>query len=79
MAPADGRGAASRRHVLVLLALCVGLLIPGLTLPVLTLRGVLQPEALAQVAPDLIEAGIGETAVSPPSSPKSPDFFLYSS
>jgi len=53
-----------RKVALVLLLTSVILLLPGLGRPVLTISGVLQPEALAQMAPELLEAGVGESAVN---------------
>jgi len=55
--------AACRRQAFVLLAASLCLLLPGLSYPVLTIAGVVQPEALAQVAPQLLEAGVGESAI----------------
>ena len=53
---------ARRLSVLVLLAVSIGLLIPGLFAPVLTIRGVLKPEGVAHVAPLLLEKGLdGDT------------------
>jgi hypothetical protein len=40
------------------------LLVPGLLLPVITVRGVLQPAGLAELAPALLEQGISEEAVA---------------
>ena len=53
---------ARRLTVLALLAISVGLLIPGLFAPVLTIRGVLKPEGVAHVAPLMLEKGLdGDT------------------
>ena len=49
--------------ILVLLAASIGLLIPGLFAPVLTIRGVLKPEGLAHVAPLLLEKGLDTNTV----------------
>lgn len=46
------------------LALSIALLLPGLWLPVLTVRGTLQPEGLAALAPQLLEQGISEDTVT---------------
>ena len=54
----------SRRLViLALLAISMGLLIPGLLAPVITIRGVLKPEGVAHVAPLMLEKGLGEDTV----------------
>ena len=51
----------SRRLViLLLLAASVGLLIPGLFQPVITIRGVLKPEGVAFIAPQMLEKGLSE-------------------
>jgi hypothetical protein len=39
-------------------------LVPGLLLPVLTVRGTLQPEGLAALAPQLLEQGLSEGTVA---------------
>ena len=49
---------ASRGVTLVLLGISLGLLLPGLFLPVLTIRGVLTREGMAQMAPTLLEQGL---------------------
>jgi hypothetical protein len=55
----------SRRFViLALLAVSVGLLLPGLFQPVLSIRGVLKPEGVASMAPKLIEEGINDDTVN---------------
>ena len=54
-----------RRYLaLVGLGLTLLLLLPGLTLPVITIRGVLQPAGLAELAPQLLEQGISEESVA---------------
>ena len=40
----------------------MGLLFPGLTRPVLTIRGVLSPAGLASMAPALLDKSIGDAA-----------------
>lgn len=54
---------SSRFVVLGLLAVSIGLLIPGLFLPVLTIRGVLTREGLARVAPLMLERGLSDDTV----------------
>jgi hypothetical protein len=46
--------------VLVLLACSLALLVPGLFAPVLTIRGVLTREGIAQVAPTMLERGLSD-------------------
>lgn len=46
------------------LALTMILLVPGLLLPVITVRGTLSPEALAALAPQLLEEGLSDDAVA---------------
>lgn len=55
---------ASRRVVLVLLAGSIGLLLPGLLLPVLTIRGVLTREGIARVAPMMLEKGLTDETLA---------------
>ena len=55
---------ASRRLVLVLLACSIGLLLPGLLLPVLTIRGVLTREGIARVAPMMLEKGLTDETLA---------------
>jgi hypothetical protein len=50
--------------VLVLLVCSVGLLIPGLFAPVLTIRGVLTRDGIAQVAPMMLEKGLSDDTVA---------------
>jgi hypothetical protein len=52
-----------RLTVLALLACSIALLIPGLVQPVLTIRGVLKPDGVAAVAPDLLGKGLSEETV----------------
>jgi paraquat-inducible protein A len=46
------------------LFVAVGLLVPGLILPVITIRGVLQPDGVAELAPKLIEQGISDESLA---------------
>ena len=50
--------------VLALLAVSVILLIPGLVLPVLTIRGVLTRDGIAQVAPTMLEKGLSDETLA---------------
>ena len=53
-----------RLIVLALLACSLALLVPGLTAPVLTIRGVLTREGIAQVAPTMLERGLSDETVN---------------
>ena len=55
---------AKRLVVLVLLVCSMGLLIPGLFLPVLTIRGVLTRDGIAQVAPMMLERGLNDETIA---------------
>lgn len=54
---------SDRVVVLVLLACSLALLLPGLLAPVLTIRGVLTREGIAQVAPTMLERGLSDETV----------------
>ena len=55
----------SRRLViLALLAVSIGLLIPGLFQPVITIRGVLKPEGVSFIAPRMLEKGLGDETIA---------------
>lgn len=58
-APAPRRGLAIAGIVIA-----VGLLVPGLLLNVITIRGVLQPSGIADIAPKLLDQGISEQAAA---------------
>lgn len=51
------------RYAVLGLVLTVLLLLPGLFLPVITVRGTLSPEGLASLAPKLLEEGLSDDAV----------------
>ncbi|MBA3885812.1 MAG: paraquat-inducible protein A [Acidobacteria bacterium] len=55
---------SSRRTVLVLAAISLLILLPGLFLPVLTIRGVLTPEGIATMTPVVLEQGLDEETVA---------------
>jgi hypothetical protein len=55
---------SNRLLVLVLLVCSIGLLIPGLFAPVLTIRGVLTREGIAQVAPMMLERGLTDETIA---------------
>ena len=55
----------SRRLViLALLAISIGLLVPGLLQPVITIRGVLKPEGVSFIAPKMLEKGLGDETIA---------------
>ncbi|HEX5071061.1 MAG TPA: paraquat-inducible protein A [Vicinamibacterales bacterium] len=56
---------ASPRRGLALtgLVIAIALLIPGLWLPVITIRGVLEPAGIADIAPKLLDQGISQQTV----------------
>ena len=51
---------ASRLRVVALVAVSLVLLVPGLFLPVLTIRGVLTPEGIAEMTPVVLDKGLDE-------------------
>ena len=55
---------SNRLVVLVLLLCSVGLLIPGILMPVLTIRGVLTREGIAHVAPSMLERGLSDDTIA---------------
>ncbi len=54
----------AKRRVLLLLVVSLGLLIPGLFAPVLTIRGVLTRDGIAQVAPMMLERGLSDETLA---------------
>jgi Paraquat-inducible protein A len=57
-----------RTVTLVMLVLSIGLLLPGIFLPVLTIRGVLTKEGVAYVAPMMLDKGLNEETMKTLSS-----------
>jgi len=55
---------STRWLVLVLLVASLALLIPGLFAPVLTIRGVLTRDGIAQVAPTMLEKGLNDDTLN---------------
>jgi hypothetical protein len=57
---------ASRRRGLALagLAVSIALLLPGLFAPVISVRGTLDPDGVARLAPQLLERGLSKDAVA---------------
>ena len=49
--------------VLALMVVSIGLLIPGLRQPVLTIRGVLKPEGVAKMVPVLLDKGLSDDTI----------------
>jgi hypothetical protein len=58
----------TRTTTLVLLAVSLGLLMPGIFAPVLTIRGVLTKEGVAYVAPLMLEKGLNDETMKTLSS-----------
>lgn len=58
-----GHLANRRRLALAALALSIALLLPGLGLPVITVRGTLDPQGVATLAPQLLDRGLNDQAV----------------
>ena len=56
--------ASTRWLVLVLLVVSLALLIPGLFAPVLTIRGVLTRDGIAQVAPTMLQRGLDDDTLN---------------
>ena len=54
----------NRLLVVVLLVVSMGLLIPGIFLPVLTIRGMLTRDGIAKAAPMLLERGLSDETVA---------------
>ena len=55
---------STRWFVLVLLVVSLALLIPGLFFPVLTIRGVLTRDGIAQVAPAMLQKGLDDDTLN---------------
>jgi hypothetical protein len=55
--------ASHRPVVLALLAVSLALLVPGLFAPVLTIRGVLTRDGIAQVAPMMLDRGLSDETI----------------
>jgi hypothetical protein len=55
---------SARLVVLFMLVVSVGLLIPGLLAPVLTIRGVLTREGIAQIAPGMLQQGLSDETMA---------------
>ncbi|MEX2272396.1 MAG: paraquat-inducible protein A [Vicinamibacterales bacterium] len=55
---------SSRAAVLGLLALSIALLLPGIFMPVLTIRGVLTPEGVAKMTPVVLEKGLDDDTMA---------------
>jgi hypothetical protein len=56
--------ASNRLIVLALVAASIGLLLPGILLPVLTIRGVLTREGVTHVAPMMLERGLNDDTMT---------------
>jgi paraquat-inducible protein A len=55
---------SAKLAVLVMLLVSLGLLIPGLLAPVLTIRGVLTRDGIAQIAPTMLQRGLSEETMA---------------
>jgi hypothetical protein len=55
---------SARLVVLLLLVASIGLLIPGLFAPVLTIRGVLTRDGIAQIAPTMLQHGLSDETMA---------------
>ena len=55
---------SSRLVVLLLLVASIGLLVPGLFAPVLTIRGVLTRDGVAQIAPMMLQRGLSDETMA---------------
>src|SRR5687768_9486149 len=62
--PASMNRMSSRVVVLGLLVVSIALLLPGIFAPVITIRGVLTRDGIAQVAPMMLEKGLNEDTVA---------------
>ena len=56
--------ASQRMTALAALAVTLALLIPGLVRPVITVRGLLQPDGIAELAPQLLSQGISDQSIA---------------
>lgn len=56
--------ASRRRLVLAGLAVTIALLIPGLVLPVIHLRGTLDPEGVAELVPEILDQGLSDETMT---------------
>lgn len=59
-----GTLSSRRRLVLAGLAVTIGLLIPGLVLPVIHLRGTLDPQGVSQLVPQILEQGLSDETLT---------------
>jgi Paraquat-inducible protein A len=66
-----------RAVVLVLVVCSMALLMPGLFAPVLTIRGVLTREGIAQVAPTMLERGLSDETVNALKSMMNPSVLTF--
>ena len=68
---------SSRVGVLLLVAISMALLIPGLFRPVLTIRGVLTPDGIAQMTPVVLDKGLDEGTVNALKSMMNPAMLTF--
>jgi hypothetical protein len=55
---------ANRAVALLLLAVSISLLLPGLLQPVITIRGLLEPDGMAELAPQILRDGISDETIA---------------
>lgn len=60
----DSPSGSRRLLAIAGLAIAVALLVPGLIKPVITIRGVLQPDGIAALAPKLLEQGLTDESIA---------------
>jgi hypothetical protein len=68
---------SARLVVLAMLVVSVGLLIPGLLAPVLTIRGVLTREGIAQIAPVMLQHGLSDETMGVLKSVMNPSIVAF--
>jgi hypothetical protein len=68
---------SSRLVVLLLLIASIGLLIPGLFAPVLTIRGVLTRDGIAQITPTLLQEGLSDETMAVLKSVMNPSIVTF--
>jgi hypothetical protein len=68
---------SARLVVLFMLVVSVGLLIPGLLAPVLTIRGVLTREGIAQIAPVMLQRGLSDETMGVLKSVMNPSIVAF--
>jgi hypothetical protein len=75
--PAHMTSTPNRPLSLALVAASIVLLLPGLFLPVLTIRGVLTKDGIAQVAPVMLERGLSDETIKVLQSMMNPSILAF--